>query len=263
VAEERPEPRRAGRSEQSTESQRSAPAQGDGEGQGSAAANLSEIMGQVARSLQREHGDVEAVLQAITSAAVGAVPGAEECSISYVVGRRSVQSRAATGDLALRADELQDRDQEGPCLDAVWEQQTVRIDDMTAEPRWPRFARDAAGIGVGSSLSFQLFVEGDNLGGLNVYSRSAHAFGEESEDIGLVFASHAAVALAGAEQQENLTRAVRSRDLIGQAKGILMERYKLTADQAFQLLARTSQATNRKLTDIADELAATGVMPGS
>ena len=255
------EPRRAARSRESDEGQQPAPASGDGAGAPGAAGNLGEVMGQVARTLQEEHGDVEATLQTITATAVGAVPGAEECTISYVTGRRSVEPRASTGDLPRRVDEMQDRLQEGPCLDVIWEQKTVRIDDMRTETRWPRFTAEAAELGVLSSLSFQLFVQGDNLGALNLYARQPHAFGEESEDVGLVLAAHAAVALAGAQHEQHLRRAVDNRDLIGQAKGILMERYRLTADQAFQALSRVSQQTNRKLVDIAEELTQTGAVP--
>ena len=220
-------------------------------------------MGRVARSLQHQHGDVEATLQTITAAAVDAVPGAEECTVTYVTGRRSVEPRASTGDLAREVDEVQDRLHEGPCLDAVWDEATVRIDDMREERRWPRYAAEAARLGVLSSVSFQLFVHGDNLGALNLYARQPHAFGEESEDVGPVLAAHAAVALAGAQHEEHLHKAVRSRDLIGQAKGILMERYKLTAEQAFQVLARASQQSNRKLVEVADELTRTGAVPDS
>jgi len=197
------------------------------------AGDLGEVMGQVARSLQEEYGDVEGTLQTLTETAVGIVPGAEDCTITYVTGRRRVEPRAATGDLPQQVDEMQDRLQEGPCLDAVWEQETVRVDDMRTETRWPRFAAEAVALGVLSSLSLQLFVEGDNLGALNLYARRPHAFGEESEDVGLLLAAHAAVAVAGAQTEEHLRRAVDSRDLIGQAKGILMERYKITGDQAF------------------------------
>ena len=218
-------------------------------------------MGDLARALQREHGDVQRTLEAITAAAADTVPGVDECSISYVVQRRRVTSRAATGELARQVDGLQDALREGPCLDAVWQEQTVRIDDMTTEQRWPRFARAAAEAGVLSSLTFQLFTDGDNLGALNLFSRRPRAFGEQSEDVGLVFATHAAIALAGAQQQESLQRGIDTRDLIGQAKGILMERYRLPADKAFALLVRTSQHLNRKLTDIAADLAETGALP--
>ncbi|MGY1590347.1 GAF and ANTAR domain-containing protein [Geodermatophilus sp. SYSU D00708] len=259
---ERDEPRRAGRSGQSTDEQRPARASGDGPGAEGASGELGEVMGQVARALQQEHGDVEATLQTITATAVDAIPGATDCTITYVIGREQVEPRASTGDLSRRIDEMQDRVGQGPCLDAVWEQRTVRIDDMRVERRWPRYAAEAVELGVFSGLSFQLFVQGDNLGALNVYAREPHAFGEDSEDVGLVLAAHAAVALAGAQHEEQLHRAITSRDLIGQAKGILMERHRIDADRAFQVLARVSQQTNRKLVDIADELTRTGAVPG-
>ncbi|MGY1615710.1 GAF and ANTAR domain-containing protein [Geodermatophilus sp. SYSU D00691] len=254
-------PDRADRSEQSEETQQPAPASGSGPDGGGAVQNLGEIMGQVARSLQEEHRDVEATLEAITAAAVHSVPGTDECGISLVVERRQVESRAPTGDLPREIDGLQGRLGEGPCLDAVWEQKTVRIEDIHSEDRWPRFAAEAAGTGMRSMLSFQLFVTGSTLGALNLYARGAHSFDEESESIGLVFASHAAIALSGAQQEEHLRGAIASRDVIGQAKGILMERYKITGDEAFRLLVASSSRANRKLVDIAEQLCATGALP--
>jgi AmiR/NasT family two-component response regulator len=110
-------------------------------------------------------------------------------------------------------------------------------------------------------ISFRLFVTDNDLGALNLYSSQPHAFDEDAEHVGLLFATHAAVALAAALQQEHLTQAIHGRDLIGQAKGILMERHKLTADQAFTVLVRTSQRSNTKLRDLAEHLANTGELP--
>jgi GAF domain-containing protein len=225
--------------------------------------NLGDTMSRVARQLQEEHGDIEGTLQAITATAIKVVPGAEECSISYVIGRSKIQPRASTSDLPREIDALQERIQEGPCLDAVWEQEVVRVDDVGADDRWPQFARQASELGVGSMMCFQLFVQGDQLGGLNLYAAGPGAFDDESQEIGLMFAAHAAVAVAGAEQEEHLRAGMSSRDVIGQAKGILMERHKLTADQAFGVLARVSQELNRKLVDIAREVAETGAVPGA
>ncbi len=224
--------------------------------------HLGEVMGRVARRLQEEHGDVDATLRAVTTAAVATVPHASECSISYVTGRREVESRASTGDLSREVDALQGRLGEGPCLDAVWEEEVVRVDDVAAEQRWPRFAREAAALGAGSMMCSQLFVSGDQLGALNLYSRDPGVFDDEAQEIGMMLAAHAAVAIAGAEHEQNLRRAVDRRDLIGQAEGILMERYEITADQAFGVLARVSQQTNRRLADIARELDDTGTVPG-
>jgi hypothetical protein len=133
---------------------------------------LGEVMGQAARSLQQCHGDVEATLQAITSTAVGSIPGAEEATITYVSGRRSVEPRAVTGDLPRRVDETQDLLQEGPCLDSVWAEKAVRSTTCAPSAAGPASPPRPPRWGVLSSLSLQLFVEGDNLGALNVYART-------------------------------------------------------------------------------------------
>jgi GAF domain-containing protein len=165
--------------------------------------------------------------------------------------------QAATAELAQRVDQVQYDTGQGPCLDAIREQRTVRVSDMRTETRWPQFTRRAAQLGVVSTLSFQLFVQRDNLGSLNLCAQQADAFDDESEHVGLLVAAHAAVALSGAQHQQHLSTALGSRDLIGQAKGILMERYKLTAGQAFAVLARTSQESNTKLVNVARTVAET------
>ena len=221
---------------------------------------LGTVMSRIARTLQEEHGDVERTLQSITTAAVTAVPGAEFAAVSLVAGRR-VHPRGATSALAEEIDGLQTEYDQGPCLDSLREHYTVRVDDFATEERWPRFAAEAARRGAGSLLSFQLFTDGVNLGALNLYATVPRAFDTDSETVGQIFASHAAIALSAARQEENLRHALDGRDLIGQAKGILMERYRLTAQQAFELLVRASTHTNRKLFDIADELTNTGALP--
>ncbi|TFV52632.1 GAF and ANTAR domain-containing protein [Blastococcus sp. TF02A-35] len=223
--------------------------------------DLAEAMSRTARRLQEEHGDIERTLQAITSAAVAVVPQAEDASISYVIGRQKIQPRASTSALPEEVDALQERVRQGPCLDATWQQEVVRVDDVAGDGRWPLFGREAAAMGVGSMVCFQLFVEGTRMGALNLYARTPDAFDEESEHLGRMLAAHAAVAMAGAEHERHLRVAVDSRDLIGQAKGILMERHKLTADQAFGVLARVSQELNRKLVEVAREVSETGVVP--
>jgi GAF domain-containing protein len=224
--------------------------------------DLADVMSRAARRLQGEHGDLEGTLAAITAAATTVIPHAEGCSISYVIGRSTVQPRASTGALPRELDVLQEKLGQGPCLDAVWEHEVVRVDDLSTDDRWPKFARQASERGVRSMVCFRLFVEGDRLGALNMYSRTAHAFDEESQDVGRLFAAHAAIAVAGAEHEANLRTALTSRDVIGQAKGILMERHKLTAAQAFGVLAQVSQELNRKLIDVAREVCDTGAVPG-
>ena len=167
-------------------------------------------------------------------------------------------SRSPSTELAARIDALQSEVGEGPCLDAVFRERLVRVPNMSSETRWPRFAARAAGAGAASMLALQLWVEDDDLGALNLYSTQPDAFDEESEQIGLLFVSHAAVAMACAQKQDEMVAGVAPRDLIGQAKGILMERHKIDAVQAFALLVRSSQHRNRKLRDVAEELALTG-----
>src|SRR4051812_44332654 len=179
---------------------------------------LGDVMSRVARHLQEVHGDVEATLDAIATSAARTIPHADECGITYVIGRRNVEARASTGDLPRDVDALQDRLKEGPCLDAVRNEAVVQVDDVRSDQRWPAFAREAAGMGVGSMMCFRLFVEGDNLGALNLYAREPRAFDDESQDVGLIFAGHAAVALAGAEHEAHLRHGMDSRDVIGQAK---------------------------------------------
>jgi GAF domain-containing protein len=218
---------------------------------------LAEKVGQLARQLQDEK-DVEHTLAAIVAAAADTVPGADHASISSVRKRSEVRTRTATGDLARQVDQAQYDTQQGPCLDTLWQQRTVRVPDMKTEQRWPEFARKALDLGMGSMLSVQLYVTGENLGALNLHATAPYAFDDESEQVALLFAAHAGVALAEAETVEHLQTAVASRDLIGQAKGILMERYRITADEAFRLLVVASQTTNVKLTEVALDLVETG-----
>ncbi|MGY1619444.1 GAF and ANTAR domain-containing protein [Geodermatophilus sp. SYSU D00691] len=209
----------------------------------------------------QHQSDAAAVMELIVSAVAGTIPGAEEASVSLVQGRRRVVSAAASGERARRFDDLQQEVGQGPCLDAMYEQVTVRVDDLATDPRWPELARRATSeLGVASMLCIQLFVHESDLGALNLMARRPGAFTDESERIGLLFASHAAIGVAAARDLHHVTTALASRDVIGQAKGILMERYKITADVAFALLVKTSQDTNRKLTEVAEHVAQTGAL---
>jgi GAF domain-containing protein len=219
---------------------------------------LAEKLGELARAMEDETG-LEHTLNAIVHAAAETVPGADEASISSIVRRgREVRTVAAAGELAGAVDQAQYETGQGPCLETLYEQETVRLSDLRGEQRWPEFTKRAGELGVRSMLAVQLFVEGEDLGALNLHSRRHDAFGDESEQVALMFAAHAAVAFAGAKAEEQMQRAVNSRDLIGQAKGILMERYKISSDQAFRLLVVASQSTNIKLFDVAEYLTRTG-----
>ena len=223
---------------------------------------LAGRLSDLARSLESED-DVQDTLNAIVHAAVGTVPGAQYASISSVLHRREICTRAATDELARAVDRAQFEAGEGPCLETLYEQQTVRVADLRGEQRWPTFSHQAAELGIASMLSVRLYVDGDDLGALNLFSERTDAFDDESEHVALLFAAHAAVAMAGAQQQEQLRQAISTRDLIGQAKGIVMERFKVTGDQAFTLLVRVSQTSNRKLYEVAEQLVRSGELPGA
>lgn len=218
---------------------------------------LAHRLSDLARTLEQED-DLPETLQAIVHAAAGTIPGAQHASISAVKARREVVTLAATGELPRAVDRAQYETGQGPCLDSLFEQRTVRLSDVGAEERWPQFCARAAERGMGSMLSLQLFVDGDDLGALNLHSEAVNAFDDDSEHVGLLFASHAAVAMAGAQEQNRLREGMHTRDLIGQAKGILMERFNIDAEQAFRLLVKASQDRNQKLRDIAHQLAHTG-----
>lgn len=222
---------------------------------------LADLLSRLARSLEEDEG-VESTLSGIVHAAVATVPGAQYASISQVRRGREVQTLAATGELPRAIDHAQYDTGEGPCLDSLWDEQTVRLSNPTTETRWPDFLKRARELGTGSMLAVQLFVNVDALGALNLTSEKVNAFDDESEHIALLFAAHAAVAMSNEQDQHDLRAAVRTREVIGQAQGVLMERFKLPATAAFRLLVRASQDTNRKLYDIADELSRTGQLPG-
>ena len=214
---------------------------------------------ELARSLQAEP-NLDQTLRSIVSAAVANVDGADLAGITLVTKNGALSTPAATDELAREIDRVQYEVRQGPCLSSAWERITVLADDLRTETRWPEFARRAADFGVLSMLSIQLYVRDEEMGSLNLYSRTASGFGDEDENIGLLFASHAAVAMVGAQHENDLIAALVGRDIIGQAKGILMERYQITDRAAFAVLVRTSQHSNRKLRDIAENLATTGVL---
>lgn len=210
---------------------------------------LAQLLGDLAIELQHERG-TEATLRAIVGGAVSLVPGTWGAGISLVRGRK-VSAEAPTNPVVAELDELQNSLNEGPCLSALREHHTVHIEDMATETRWPRFARAALDRCVRRMLSFQLFVLDDNLGALNLYGNHGAAFNEESVLIGGVLAQHASIAMIGAAAEAQFDIALASRDIIGQAKGLLMHREDLTGLQAFALLLKTSQNTNIKLVEIA------------
>ena len=215
---------------------------------------LAHALSELARELH-DADDPDAVLREVVQAAMDLVPGAEAGSVTALVGGNRVEHKAESGVLPARVDAVMSEVDEGPCLDALLHQgRIIRVDDMRREVRWPRFAPRAAELGALSVLAFPMFVKDDSLWALNLYAQEATAFTDESEHVGRLLAAHAAVGYAGAQREENLLAAIETRDLIGQAVGLLMERYSITSGRAFDTLIRFSRQTNRKLRDVATEL---------
>ncbi|MGW4336685.1 GAF and ANTAR domain-containing protein [Rhodococcus koreensis] len=206
---------------------------------------------QVARDLRAEHASIQGTLEVITKSARDVVPGAEDAGITLVTRGRGFQSRAATSELPQKIDELQHRLADGPCVQAIWQHETVLVADMTTEPRWPRFAPEAARIGARSMLAFQLYTTENTMGALNLHSGRVGAFDNTSVSVGGTLATHAAIALIASQREEQFRDALASRDIIGQAKGILMHRFSIDAQQAFTILTRQSQHANTPLNEVA------------
>lgn len=209
------------------------------------------------------------VLTETTSVARRAMPAADAVSITLIRNEQPFTA-AHHGQLSIDADELQYQRDYGPCVDAGRSGQVFLVDDMRSEQRWPDYARHAAGSGVGSSLSVPLPFQSGTLGSLNSYAQRVSAFTEEDVEVARAVApwvayvvGNASAAASAADETANMWAAMATRAAIEQAKGILMERHRLTPDQAFTLLTRASQHTGRKLRDVADHLVSTGTLPGA
>jgi hypothetical protein len=196
---------------------------------------------------------IEDTLASVTAAAVDLVNGVD-CADVVLIQDGDFRSTAPTSKLAPLLDQAQQRAGQGPCMDASAEAVMIRCDDLRGDPRWPEFARAAVAAGVYSVLSFRLYTHGANSGALNLFGFAAHTFDNESEVIGAMQATHAAIALIAANRPHQFESALASRDIIGQAKGIIMERYDVDAVRAFELLTRVSQNTNTRVHVIAHEI---------
>lgn len=216
----------------------------------------------VARALRGEPSELETIERAIGVAAE-VVAGCDFAGITLVRNRSRIDTPAATSDVARRADELQLELDQGPCLDVLLHQEVVSCEDLRTERRWPLWSpRVAAELGVRSMLSFQLFTTSETVGALNLYSRRPAAFDASDRATGLAFAAHLAVAVSARRDIEGHGQALVNRTTIGQAEGILMERYGLSPEHAFTFLKRVSQDSNTKLANVAEELVASRVTPG-
>ena len=205
--------------------------------------------------LQRGRSGLHVGLGELVDHAAASIPGAQYAGMTEVSRTTGISTAAATNRYATLLDEIQQRHQEGPCAFAAWRHHTVLIDDLDKEKRWPHFRRDAlAETPVRSVLAFEVFVDSDMTGALNFYSEQPGAFDAEAIELGTIFATHIALAWSVFRRTDQFRSALISRDIIGQAKGIVMERFRVDAIRAFELLNRLSQESNTKLLDVAKKI---------
>jgi transcriptional regulator with GAF, ATPase, and Fis domain len=210
---------------------------------------------ELVQNLQQRDTDLDTVLGELTQSAMSAMPGAQYAGITIASRRGEVRTASATDRYPALLDEIQQRHEQGPCLSAAWEHQIIRISDMTRENRWPAYCLDAAKeTPIRSLMSFQLFADNHDMGALSFYAEQPNAFDDEAAELGLILATHTAVAWTMVRRDEQFRSALASRDIIGQAKGMIMERFKVDAVQAFELLKRLSQGSNTQLAVVARQL---------
>jgi GAF domain-containing protein len=203
---------------------------------------------------------VEETVEKILEFTLKAV-GCDFAGVIFVHGRNNIETAAATDAIVAKLDAMQMEVGEGPDVSVLEDRLSVIVGDTRTESRWPRWAERVYDVGIRSLLSVRMYTDDETIGTLNAYSKVPDAFDVDDQAVAHVLARHAAVALGSARKIENLWMAVDARKRIGQAQGILMERFDLTADQAFAVLLRYSQDNNVKLRMVADRLVETRELP--
>jgi GAF domain-containing protein len=233
-------------------------------------ASAVEALEQLGRLSLRELS-MESLLQTVADLSKTVMPGNPEASVTLLVEDRPTTA-VWTDQLAVDLDERQFERDHGPCLHAARTGELTEVVDARTDTRWRDYLERAVERGALSSLSIPLAVDEDEqvTGALNIYARQAGAFDEDSRAVATRFGPYASVAAgnlrayqSARDLADNLQRALESRAVIDQAKGVLIERYKLTPDQAFQLLVRSSMQLNRKVRDVAEHLVLTGELLGA
>lgn len=208
-----------------------------------------------------DDANLRSALGRVATVAATLVPNCVAASVTLVERGRAITA-GASNELANTVDRAQYDANDGPCLAAARENRSIVIDEIAADSRWPEFARVAEEHGLRSTLSVPLGLTGDDtVGGVNLHSKVIAAFGEEEQHLCESFAGQASIVVANVQaywaalfQSIHLSAALESRPTIEQAKGILMGRHRISADDAFDLLRRQSQAENRKLRAVAEEI---------
>ncbi len=193
-------------------------------------------------------------LQTIVEVACNSVPGFDHVGIATLEKLGQVETRAFTGDLVLALDKAQYTLREGPSSDVLHGTAAVSVSNLHDEQRWPNYVPQARKAGVRSQLAVKLYLDEGTLGGINFYSTTEDDVSDDAQSLARLFATHAAIALGHAQEREHLNEGMQARRVIGQAIGILMERYEMNEDRAFAFLVRASSHRNIKLRLIAEEL---------
>lgn len=224
---------------------------------------VDDISTRVARIAREMHSSdsVTQVVERVCAAAVGLFGEHSQAGISIAHRGRHVENLGATAEVVRRGDALQVELGEGPCLDAMWEQEQVISGDLASEARWKRWGPTMVDYGVRSMLCTQLFTSEKQLGALNVYSTHLEGFDEEDQEVARLLCVHAATSVAAAQQVEGLMFANDRRATIGKALGIIMMTYGLDDERAFTVLQRLSSYENRKLFDVAQDVVSERALP--
>jgi transcriptional regulator with GAF, ATPase, and Fis domain len=211
-------------------------------------------------SIKLAETDIDGVMAKVADLAKRTIPGTAEVSVSLIRGRKA-RTAAFTGELAIALDELQYANGHGPCLDAAAAIAYLSVPDTTCESRWPEWADRAVDAGVYCFVSIGLPLQETVTGALNLYATKPEAFDDDAVSLAQAFAGYAAVALANAHIYDtqatlamHLQKAMESRAVIEQAKGIIMGDRRCGADEAFAILTKLSRDTNRKVRDVATTL---------
>jgi GAF domain-containing protein len=178
-------------------------------------------------------------------------------------GGRSFETVGATDPLVERADHLQYDLGEGPCIDAALDSKALHSPSLRHDDRWPRWGPAAADLGFNSIISAEIHGAGQRIGAINLYGMEQAGFTLDDIDVARLFAAQAGATLWRQRNEASLLQALDTRTMIGQAQGILMERYGLSADEAFSVLRRYSQHSNQRVRDIVARLVTTRDLPVS
>jgi GAF domain-containing protein len=220
---------------------------------------LAARMRDVAASLS-EPADLEEVMTRVTHTARETVPGADYCSVSIRHVDGTLKTMGETDALVLELDRLQYELREGPCYEVITHGETRSSPDIGTDPRWLTFGPEARRLGIGSQLAVRMPGSHRDVTGLNLYSRKPHAF-DHNDGIAELFACQAGIALGYAREVGSLRRALRTRADIGAAVGLVMARYRLSQERAFEFLVRLSSTSNVKLREVASQVVEAGGAP--